>query len=83
MKSLTDLLLNYPIPGVRALEQRRVCAQEAGALVGYPLTSKDLLYKNETLTFSVPPLIKSALILKQEELLKNLGHRGIVVRSLR
>jgi hypothetical protein len=83
MKSLTDLLLNYPIPGVRALEQRRICAEEASALTGCDLKTKNMQYKNEELTCSVAPVIKSALILRQGELIQKLATRGIVVRTLK
>ncbi len=83
MKSFADLLLNYPIPGVQALERRRICAEEASAITGCALTSKNTQYKNEELTFSVAPVIKSALFLKQTELIDRLASRGITVRTLK
>jgi hypothetical protein len=83
MRTLTDLLLNYPIPGVQSLERRRICAEEASALMGCEFTSKQMQYKNEELLFSVSPLIKSALFLKQNELIERLAARGIIVRFIK
>jgi hypothetical protein len=82
MKSLSDLLLRYStaLPGLKFSEQRRVCAEEASIVMNYPLTSKDIQYKNEELRFSVPPALKSALFLKQDELIQKLALRGVVVR---
>ena len=83
MKSLSDLLLNYHLPGIRFSETRRICAEEATALTGCALTSKQMHFKNEELSCSVPPIVKSALLLKQQELIEKLAARGVVVRSLR
>jgi hypothetical protein len=83
MRSLTDLLRNYPIPGIRLLEKRRICAEEASVVTGCVLTTKNMQYKNEELLFSVPPIIKSALFLKQQELIDRLALRGVVVRTLK
>ncbi len=83
MRSLTDLLLNYHLPGIRFSEMRRICAEEATTLTGCALTSKQMLYKNEELICSVPPVIKSALLLRQGELIARLATRGVVVRILK
>lgn len=82
MQSISDLLLKYSVslPGLKFSEQRRVCAEEATIVMNYPFTSKDINYKNEELAFSVPPVLKSALFLKQEELIQKLATRGITVR---
>lgn len=83
MQPLSELLLKYTVPGVRFAEQRRICAEEASAIMNYPLTSKNVKYKNEELIFSVPPVLKSALVLKQGELIQKLSARGVTVRSLK
>lgn len=83
MQSLSDLLLKYSIPGIHFSEQRRVCAEEASVVMNYPFTSKDVTYKNDELTFKVPPVLKSALVLKQGELVEKLSARGITMRSVR
>jgi hypothetical protein len=82
MLSLSDLLLKYHVPGVRESEIRRICAQEASALTGYELSSKSIQYKNEKLTLSVPPVLKSALLLRREELLKRIQDRGVAIRTI-
>jgi hypothetical protein len=85
MQSISDLLLRYStaIPGLKFSEQRRVCAEEASIVMNYPFTSKDTRYKNEELSFSVPPVLKSALYLKQNELIQKLALRGITVKVRR
>ena len=83
MRTLTDLLLNYRIPGVQSLERRRICAEEATALIGCEIVAKQLQYKNEELLFSAPPLMKSAIFLKQNELIERLAARGVVVRAIK
>jgi hypothetical protein len=85
MKSISDLLLKYStaIPGLKASEQRRVCAEEATSVMNYPFTAKNTHYKNEELRFSVPPVLKSALYLKQDELIQKLATRGVVVKVLK
>ena len=82
MRSLSDLLLKYKIPGVRASEIRRICAEEVFALTGCTLTPLQVQYKNENLRLSVPPVLKSALLLKQNELLQRIKARDIEIRSI-
>jgi hypothetical protein len=82
MISLSDLLLKYHVPGVRESEVRRICAEEASTLTGYPLTTKHIQYKNEKLTFSVPPVLKSAILMRKDDLLKKIQDRGVELRSI-
>ena len=85
MKTISDLLLKYSvsIPGLRFSEMRRVCAEEATLVMNYPFTSINTHYKDEELSFSVPPVLKSALYLKQDELIQKLAARGVVVKSFK
>ncbi len=83
MDSLSNLLLKYHIPGVRAAENRRICVEEISALSGVPVTSKQVQYKNETLFLSVSPVLKSALYLKQVELKQKLLDRGVLIKSFK
>jgi hypothetical protein len=83
MQSLSELLLTYHIPGVRSAEVRRICAEEVSFLTGYALNSKQLQYKDDCLYLSVPPIIKSALILKQQEFSNRLTSRGITLKTVK
>ncbi len=79
MRTISDLLLNYKIPGVQAAEIRRICAEEIQMITGYTPTSKQLQYKNEQLFLTVPPIIKSALLLKHSEFSSRLASRGVTL----
>ena len=83
MRSLSDLLLKYKIPGVRASEIRRICAEEVLALTGCALTPLQVQYKNENLRLSVPPVLKSALLLQQNELLQRIKARDVEIHSIK
>ena len=74
MRLLSDLLLNYKIP--------RICAEEVLTLTGCSLQSNQVHYKNEKLTLSVPPVLKSALLLRQKELIQRIKARNITIRSI-
>ena len=83
MHSLSDLLLKYKIPGVRASQIRRICAEEVFALTGCELQPSQLQYKNERLTLSVPPVLKSALLLRQNELMKRIQARDVLIQIIK
>lgn len=83
MLSVSELLLTYHIPGVRAAEIRRICADEIGSITGYPLNAKQVQYKNDCVHLSVPPLVKSALILKHDELNTRLTARGLSIKTIK
>jgi hypothetical protein len=83
MRSLSDLLLKYKIPGVRESEIRRICAEEVLALTGCPLVSSQITYRNEHLRLSVPPVLKSALLLRQRELLERIQARDVLIQTIK
>ena len=83
MNSLSDLLLKYKIPGVRSSQIRKICAEEVFALTGCRLTPSQLQYRNETLTLSVPPVLKSALLLRQVELKQRIQSRDVPIQVIK
>jgi hypothetical protein len=82
MKALTELLLNYKIPGVRESEIRKICAEEVFALTGCALIGSQVKYHNEKLTLSVPPVLKSALLVRQGELVERIKARDVAIRTI-
>jgi hypothetical protein len=82
METISNLLLNYKIPGVQEAEKRRICREEIKNLTGYELTSKQLKYKNEKLFLTVPSVLKSSLLLKQNELTMRLATHGVVIQKI-
>jgi hypothetical protein len=83
MRSLSDLLLKYKIPGVQSSEIRRICAEEVFNLTGCKLTPAQIEYKNENLRISVPPVLKSALLIKKIELMDRIKARNIELHSFK
>jgi hypothetical protein len=83
MRSLGDLLKSHRVPGVRQAEIRTTCAKLAEALTGYPVKPKQVRYKEGTLFFSVPSVVKSELALREEEIKKTLAAAGISVSAVK
>ena len=83
MNSLSDLLLKYKIPGVRSSQIRKICAEEVLALTGCELQPSQVQYKNENLTLSVPPVLKSALLLRQNELMSRIKARDVLIQTIK
>ncbi len=83
MKSLTDLLKNHPIPGIREAEIRRTCAEVVKQSTGVEVQPKHIKISDGVLSLSVPPLLKSALVLKFSEVQERLRQEGIMVKEIR
>jgi hypothetical protein len=83
MDSLSNLLLNYKIPGVRIAQIRHICAQELTKLLGCPISASKIQYKQETLFIQVPPILKSALHIKKDALIERLSAHDIKVVNVR
>jgi hypothetical protein len=82
MQALSELLLKYKVPGVRESEIRRICTEEVLILTGCTLLSTQVQYKNEELRLSVPPVLRSALILRKAELLERIKAREIAIQRI-
>jgi hypothetical protein len=83
MRSLSDLLLNYHVPGIKSAEIRRICADEVEKLTGCKLTSNQISYKNEKLVLSVPPVLKSAILLRKDELMNRIKARDVELYAIK
>ncbi len=83
MKSILELLANHRIPGIQLSEKRRACADTIKALMGVPVSPSKLKFHEGVLSLSVPPVLKSAIFLKQEELKGLLLAQGITLTEIR
>lgn len=83
MKSLADLLLNHKVPGVRDAQIRHAIAEELSTLLQIPITPKQVKFKDGDLVLAVPPIVKSVIKLKNEEIVKTLGERNIRINSIK
>lgn len=83
MKSLADLLLNHKVPGVRDAQIRHAIAEEISALLKIPITPKQVKFKDGDLVLAVPPVVKSVIKIKTEEIQAVLKERDIRVNSIK
>jgi hypothetical protein len=68
MKSLTDLLLNHKVPGVREAQARHTIAEVISNKLGIAIGANKIQYEKGDLVITVPPVIKSAIRLKEIEI---------------
>lgn len=83
MRALSDLIRSHRIPGIRLSEMRATCAAAASGLVGHPIQAKEVTLKEGVLTFKVPSVIKSELMLRSTTLIEILGRAGISIKGIR
>ena len=83
MRSITELLLNHPIPGIREAETRHRCAETLSKLLGVAIAPSQVKFDAGKLSLSIPPILKSVLILKRTELGQSLAQAGIDLKEVR
>lgn len=83
MKTLADLLKNHPVPGIKEAEVRRACAETLSRVTGVSITPKQVSFVDGKLSLSVPPVVKSALVLKFALAQEALQKKGITLREIR
>lgn len=82
MRSITELLLNHPIPGIREAETRHRCAEALTKVLGVAISPAQVKFDAGKLSLSIPPVLKSALILKRKELQDMLLRSGIDIKAV-
>lgn len=82
-KKLSDLLARLPIPGLKESNQRHTIAEKLTALLKISIKPNQVQLKDSILTVSVPPVVKSALRIKQKEIVEILNREGIEIKELR
>lgn len=83
MKSLRDLLLTHKVPGVAEAETRRICASVLSNITSIAILPKQIKYQDGILSLAVPPIVKSALLIKFEMAKEALAHENITIREIR
>ncbi len=83
MFSIGDLLKNHKIPGTELSEMRAVTAAVASALVKYKIAPKNVKFKNGTVFFSIPSVLKTELMLREADLKRMLKDQGISIESIK
>lgn len=83
MKSLADLLLNHKVPGVRDAQIRHAIAEELSVILNIPITPKQVRYKDADLVLAVPPVVKSMIKIRGQEIIEKLQERDIRIATIK
>ncbi len=83
MRAIGDILKDKKIPGTELSEMRRVAAGAASAFLKHTVLPKQVSFKNGTLFFSIPSVLKAELMLRQEDMKKVLADAGLSVKAIR
>lgn len=82
-KSLKDLISRLPIPGLKESTDRHTIAEKLTSILRIPIKPSQVTFKDGIITVSVPPVVRSALHLKQEEIQNSLAKEGINATTVR
>ncbi|MFZ1988058.1 MAG: hypothetical protein WAV21_03460 [Minisyncoccia bacterium] len=82
MRSIADVLKSHPVPGIRLSEIRLVCAKTAEALTRHKVAAGKVTYKDGVVSFSVPPVVKTELFLREHDFKALLASQGITVTKI-
>ncbi len=80
---LGDIIARLKVPGLKESNERHVIAKAISESLGIPVEPKQITFKEGILSVAVPPVMKSALHIKQTEILERIAKEGVIVRSLR
>jgi len=83
MFSLAELLKNHPVPGLKNAAIRSDCVEVLKEVLGLPVAAKKIAYDAGVLTLSLPPVVKSAALMKQEQIKAALLERGLQLQEIR
>ncbi len=82
-RHLSDLLARLPIPGLKESTNRHIVADLLTEILHTPITASQIKIKDEILSLAIPPVLKSAVYLHTEDLLKRLREQNIVVVAIK
>lgn len=82
MKSLSEILLRHPVPGLRQSERSRICAEVIQKEIGITLKPSQIVYKEGVLTFKIPSVLKSEIMLHKNKLIHLLKDASVEVTDL-
>lgn len=82
MKSIAELLLNHPVPGLKEAYVREEIAFVLSETLGIACTPKQIQVKNQYVYIALPPVAKSALILKNLSFKESLSKKGIDITNI-
>lgn len=81
--SIRDILAKHPVPGVREANIRHEVAKAITEVTGVEVLPRQVSHVEGNLALTIPPVLKSALLLRQEELKTRLREAGVEVTGIR
>ena len=80
--NIGDILARLKVPGLAESHTRHVVAQILSGEIGVTIEPKKITLKDTKLYLQVPGILKSAILLKQEEIKKLLERENITVSQI-
>ncbi len=82
-KSIRDLIARLPIPGLKESTDRHIIAGIISKTLSVPIRANQILFKDGTVTVTVPPVVKSALHIHNTRLIDECSKNGISITTIR
>lgn len=83
MKSIADVIASHPVPGIREAAIRELCAEALAELLGVAVPARKIRFEAGVLSLSLPPVVKTSVLLKEEDLRSMLSVRGLTLTEIR
>lgn len=81
--SIRDILARHPIPGVREAHIRDTVARVITELTNVKVEPSQVRHEDGRIVLNVPPVLKSALLLRIEEFKNRLKEGGLEMTEVR
>lgn len=81
--SIRDILARRPNPGLREAHIRQMVAEVVTELTSVKVEPSQVRHEDGRLVLNVPPVLKSALLLREEEFKNRLKEGGIELVEVR
>jgi hypothetical protein len=81
--SIRDILARHPMPGIREANIRHCVADALTDITGVTIEPSKVNHTDGRLVLSVPPVLKSAILLRLDEFKSRLKRDGIEVTDIR
>lgn len=83
MFSIQDLLKRHRIPGLQQSETRREVAHILSNILGLSIKVEEIEVKEGVLILKTKPVLKSAVLIRQNEVIEELRKKDIEIKAIR
>lgn len=81
--SIRDILAQHPVPGIREAQIRESVAKAVTELTGVAVAPEKIRHTEGRLFIAVPPVLKSAILIRLPEFTELLKKEGIALSEVR